>query len=224
MSIFSGWSPYPTPNLPASLVASDRGSELHLGDCLQQMRVAAGEASDEDTGGELLMLEGFLFEMAVRYMAGGLDYDTAMELAFKRYARSLDPQIDWQVALCREGVHMTPDGVNRTVGELVSVKHTRKSLKRARTKEDFESNFWLWQCQEKSYALELGVDTARWIVWWAGGDYGRGAGTPPCCLQATMQWSAEELVENWRKVMVYKPFAEQAVVATREVDSAVSKF
>jgi hypothetical protein len=106
-----------------------------------------------------------------------------------------------QIAVQRDGIHMTPDGFNSVAGELESYKVTRRTLRNARTQEDFESNFWAWCVQEKSYCLAVGVDTVRWIVLWAAGDYSRGPGSGPQMLTCVATFTAAELVENWRVVL-----------------------
>lgn len=193
-------------------MGEDRAPGLHLGSIIKQMKIAAGENVSDIPGEQpgLRALEGFTWEVALEYMVAGMPMDEAIELSFKRYFRELRKDISTQVRLCRDGIHMTPDGFLKDEGVVESYKHTRRSLRNALTQEDFETNFWSWCVQEKSYALELGVDTTRWIVLWAAGDYSKGKGTGPMAMQATMAWSAQELADNWRTVLRYRDMmAEQ---------------
>jgi len=205
---FSGWSDFPvwdnmrTADLTEMGVGRPGG--LHLSAVIHEMKVAAGEKVGEIKGDQpyMRMQEGFLWETALEYMIGGLSLDDAIELAFKRYMIALRKNICTQVALEKDGIHMTPDGLDKAEGRLESYKCTRRSLKKVLTKEDFEMNFWPWLVQEKSYAIAAGVDTVTWIVLFQAGDYGKGKGTGPRAMQATAVFTAQELVDNWRNVLV----------------------
>lgn len=202
---FSGWSDFPvwdnmrTADLTEMGVGRPGG--LHLSAVIHEMKVAAGEKVGEIKGDQpyMRMQEGFLWETALEYMIGGLSLDDAIELAFKRYMIALRNNICTQVALEKDGIHMTPDGLDKAEGVLESYKCTRRSLRSAI--EDFESNFWTWMIQEKSYAYALGVDTVRWIVLFQAGDYSIGKGTGPRAMECTAVFTPEELVSNWRMVL-----------------------
>jgi hypothetical protein len=98
---------------------------------------------------------------------------------------------------------MTPDALDPKAGRLESYKATRRSLRKAYTAEEFETNFWPWLVQEMSYALACGVDECRWIVLWAAGDYSKGAGSGPRTLECIVQWTRAELEANWESVLVH---------------------
>ena len=149
------------------------------------------------------MMEGFLWEIALEYMINGLEVDQAMDLAFKRHMGAVRRPIATQIKLERDGVHMTPDGLDKTEGILESYKYTRRSFKSACTAEEFESNFWPWFVQEKSYCLAAGVDTVRWIVCFASGDYTRGPGGFPKVLEGSATFTPQELLTNWGVVMAH---------------------
>lgn len=179
-----------------------RALGLHLGEIIRAAKIAAGESVSEIEGDQpgVRMAEGFVFETVAEYLAAGLPFDEAVSLAFKRWGLSLRPWVK-QIALERDGIHMTPDAIDPTVPELLSFKSTRRSLRNARTKEDFESSFWTWVVQEASYCLAAGIPQVRWIVWWQAGDYSKGKGTGPQVLEATARFSAEELEANWTGVV-----------------------
>jgi hypothetical protein len=167
------------------------------------MKVAMGEKVTGVEGDQefVRMQEGFLWERALEFAAAGMPLDEALEVAFKRYMVSVRGSVTKQIAVERDGIHMTPDGFNPVTGELESYKVTRRTLRNARLQEDFETNFWPWCVQEKSYCLAVGVDTVRWIVLWAAGDYSKGPGSGPQMLTSVATFTAEELMENWRVVL-----------------------
>lgn len=165
--------------------------------------MAVGENVGDVPGDQpfVRMQEGFLWEVALEYVAAGMGLDEAMDVAFKRYMVELRKGHTTQVRLEKDGIHMTPDAFNPTAGETESYKVTRRSLGRAKTKEEFETNFWPWLVQEKSYCHALGVDTVHWIVLWQAGDYSKGVGSGPQMLQSTATFTPDELVSNWNAVL-----------------------
>jgi len=206
---FSGWSPFPIHknqlNAELSPTGEGRPSGLHLSGIIHRMKVAAGEKVGGIKGDQegVRMMEGFLWEIALEYMTSGLTFDEAMDLAFKRHMGAVRRQIATQIKLERDNVHMTPDGFDNAEGSLESYKYTRRSFKSAVNAEEFESNFWPWFIQEKSYCLAAGVDTVKWIVCFASGDYTRGPGGFPKVLEGSATFTPEELVSNWKIVMAH---------------------
>jgi hypothetical protein len=190
-----------------------RPDGLHLSGIIHRMKVAAGEnvgGIDGDQEG-VRMQEGFLWESALEYVAAGMKLDEALEVAFKRYMIEVRSNITTQIMVEKDGIHMTPDAFNPTVGEIESYKVTRRTLRKARTQEDFEENFWPWMVQEKSYCYAVGVDTVRWIVLWQAGDYSKGVGSGPQMLESTAVFTPEELVENWRVVLAHAAAMREGV-------------
>jgi hypothetical protein len=167
------------------------------------MRAARGERmgtiKDDQEG--VRIQEGFLWESALEYMVGGMSLDGAMDLAFRRYMIQLREGHAKQVQVERDGIHMTPDAFWPREGVVESYKCTRKTLRKALVQADFEENHWAWIIQEKAYALAMGVDTTRWVVLWAAGDYSRGPGSGPQVLESTAVWTPAELLENWAMVL-----------------------
>jgi hypothetical protein len=204
---WSGWSVFACEPRDASLrpLGEGRPPGLHLGAVLHRMKVAAGDRVGDVEGDQpyLRMQEGFLFESALEYVAAGMGLDEALEVAFKRYMIAIRSGITRQVAVERDGIHMTPDALDPERGLIESYKVTRRTLRNARTQSDFEAYFWAWMVQEKSYALACGVDTCRWIVLWQAGDYSRGVGSGPQMLECTATWTPEELMANWQTVLMH---------------------
>ena len=206
MPTWTGWERIDIEVLPADL-KRDRDSSwrqgLHLGDILHRMKIAAGEKVGEIPGDQPLarLQEGFLFEVALEYMQGGMKMDEAIDLAFKRYLIELRKGITQQIMVEKDGVKMTPDGFNHAKGELESYKCTRRTLSDAKSLDLFQDNFWAWFCQEKAYLYALGCDTVTWFVMWAAGDYGKGKGSGPEILKTTVTFTPEELVSNWQLML-----------------------
>ena len=177
---------------------------LHLSSVLHELKTAAGENIDEIEGDQsgVRLQEGFLWETAAEYMMAGLDFDEAIRLAFKRYMLHLRAGVVSQVHLERDGVRMTPDAQDIAARRLESYKVTRRTLRKARTMEDFEEHHWVWCMQEMAYLLAAGLDTVRWIVWWVAGDYAKGKGSGPRVLECTARFSQEEMERNWESVMM----------------------
>lgn len=215
---FTGWTSFDVQhNLRTADLASmgvGRSQGRHLGEILQVMGAAAGLPQGQIAGDQdgARLQEGFLWETIVEYMLAGLSFDAAANLAFKRYMLSLREGILTQVRLEHEGVHMTPDAIDARQVPVVleSYKATRKSLKKALGREDFEQNFIRWMWQEKGYLKGLqaaaypGINTVRWYVLWAAGDYSRGIGSGPQFMTATAIFEPEEIEDNWRTIKVYE--------------------
>jgi len=212
---WTGWSTFPCVMRDSQLRGKGEGRPdgLHLSGIIHRMKVAAGEnvgGIDGDQEG-VRMQEGFLWESALEYVAAGMKLDEALEVAFKRYMIEVRSNITTQIMVEKDGIHMTPDAFSPTVGEIESYKVTRRTLRKARTQEDFEENFWPWMVQEKSYCYAVGVDTVRWVVLWQAGDYSKGVGSGPQMLESTAVFTPEELVENWRVVLKHAEAMREGV-------------
>jgi hypothetical protein len=200
----SDWTPL---DVEACMLGADlrpmgegRPGGVHVGDVVRAAKVAAGESVVAPEGDQpgMRMQEGFIFETIVEYMLGGLAFDAAVELAFKRHCLALRAGVVKQVRLERDGIHGTPDALDPSVPQLESYKSTRRSLRRAR--DNFEGEFWPWVMQEEAYCYMAGVDRVRLIVWWHAGDYSRGKGTGPQVMEMTARFTPEELERNWSGV------------------------
>ena len=202
---FSGWSEFPAHEgmLDAGLAPMGEGRPegIHQSEIIHEWKLGLGKRVGAVEGAQegVHLIEGFLWEIVIEYMCAGMGVDQAMDLAFKRYMTALRKGIVTQVKLCKDRIHMTPDGVLYKEGETESYKATRRSFKNAKTAELFHENFWEWEVQEMGYNWALGFDTATWIVLWNAGDYSQGPGAPPKILQATATWTPEELAENWER-------------------------
>jgi hypothetical protein len=204
---FSGWTPL---DVEGSLLRADltkfgegRAAGLHLGSVIHHAKVASGENVGEIEGDQpsVRVQEGFLWEVVVEYVLAGCPVDEAVNLAFKRHMLHLRSGVVTQLKLELDGIHGTPDALDPTVPQLESYKSTRRSLRHARTAEDFEGHFWTWLMQEKGYCKMAGVQQVRWMVWWQAGDYSKGKGTGPQMLEATARFTDSELQQNWDGVL-----------------------
>lgn len=190
--------------MSADLEVTGERSGLHLSQIIHQMKIGMGDKVgpvESDTQPDLRLMEGFLFETALEYMHGGVPYDQAMDLAFKRMMMKVREGVSTQIHLEKDGIKMTPDGFNEKEGYLESYKLTRRTFRKAKTQQLFEENYWAWLCQEKAYAWALGVDEARWYVLFQAGDYGKGVGTGPICMTCQCTFTVDELKDNWDNVL-----------------------
>jgi hypothetical protein len=214
---FSGWTPFP-------IDAEMRDAELarkaeqanwrtgpHIGAAIQLMKLDAGEEIEGDPTEQpgVRLQEGFLWETVLEFRWKGVPLDQAFDLAWKRLMVAVRGELTTQVKLERDGWRGTPDGVGE--GFIESYKCTRRSFAKAETQGGFENYFWTWLVQEKAYCLMAGVDTARWIVLWQCGDYGKGLGTGPTCMQLECVFTPAELAENWRQIALYKKDLDRTV-------------
>src|SRR5688572_29486705 len=176
---FSGWTPL---DIEGTLLRADltkfgegRAAGLHLGSVIHTAKVAAGEKVGEVEGDQpsVRVQEGFLWETVLEYVLAGSPVDEAVALAFKRHMMHLRSGVVTQLKLELDGIHGTPDALDPRVPQLESYKCTRRSLRNARTAEDFEGHFWTWLMQEKGYCKMAGVQQVRWMVWWQAGDYSK---------------------------------------------------
>ncbi len=209
MKSWSGWTDLDVMSLARSAdnqpMGQGRPSGLHLSGIIHKMKVAAGDPIGMVPGDQdgVRLQEGFLWETALEYVLAGMPLDEAIGLSFSRYMHALRSDVSTQITLEQDGVHMTPDGFLKDKGELESYKCTRKSFAKAITQEEFETNFWPWLVQEMGYAYALGVDTVSWYVLFQAGDYSKGRGTGPRMVKSTGVFTPEELIENWRVVMIH---------------------
>lgn len=182
--------------LPAMLDANldpmgtGRTEGLHLSQIIKRMRLEAGEKL-EDLPGEQPGLRaqiGFLWERAIEY-------------AWKEYQGVTRP-VDRGLQIREDGIHMSPDGLNREDGLIEEYKFTWKS--RRKWDEAAEEEFWPWMVQVKGYARALGMTKVRFLVFWAGGAYFKGDRPQIGPWLTEFQWSREELDANWATVLRYR--------------------
>jgi hypothetical protein len=184
---------------------------LHLSELIRDMREAAGLVTKGPEGEQefVRMQAGFLWETVVDLVLAGTPMYEAWELATKRYMASVMPESVRQVQLERDGIHMTPDGVDFATGAILSFKATWKSEKKADTQESFEQEFWTWLVAEKGYALAAGVDTVRFYIFWVNGRYTYKPGEGPCWKMYECVFTEPELQDNWTAVLKYKAAREE---------------
>lgn len=212
--IFSGWESLDmianARTCDGEMMGRDRQSpdwDYGIGEVVHYAKVQAGEnvgdIPDDQPGARIM--EGFLFEQIIEYVMAGMGFDEAANLAFKRYMmHQLRTGVVKQVRLVKDRLRGTPDGDNPAAEELESCKATRRTLRNARTGEDFEANFWTWLMSDKAYLHMAGRRRVRYFVWWLAGDYSKGKGTGPQMLTATCEFTEDELVKNWNDVLAFK--------------------
>lgn len=137
----------------------------------------------------------------VRAMAGFL-WERAIEYAFTEYMqqeRRIVNKQDSCSLVMEDGriVTGTPDGL---VGEYVEeYKATWRSMRK--WSEDPEREFWMWVAQVKAYCYMTGRTKARFFIFWVNGDYSYKTGRGPQVTTCEMEFTVEELEDNWRMLV-----------------------
>ena len=187
-------------------LGENRAPGLHLSHITNEMRRAAdlpGDIPGEQPG--IRMQMGFLWEHALRLVASGVPVGDAMEMSYKRWMLMARSGVVQQITGERDGIHMTPDGLDCNEGVMDSYKYTYKSMAKADSQVEFEENFWPWLVAEKGYAWAWGVDTTRFFICWDRGDYTfkPGRGGPQVRIYDCV-YTQQELEDNWAAVLAYK--------------------
>lgn len=190
-----------------SLVGEGREPGVHMSECVRAMMEAAGE--------KLGSIEGE--DPAARPQAG-FWYEAALAWAMRQQAAHEQHNIDWQVRLCLDRVHMTPDGVDYTAEELISVKATGKSMKRwvegQAASAPNEHQFWYWLVADICYAraaeklLGLPIRKVRYYFLWFNGDYSRKPGHGCQTNTCVVRFEPPDAEALWQIVLRYRDFLE----------------
>jgi hypothetical protein len=188
-----------------------RPTGLHLSDIIRDMRVAAGKPVEGPEGEQegVRMQAGFIWETVVELMLAGADLYSAWELAAKRYMAAVRCDVVKQVQLEKDGIHMTPDGVDFATGAVESYKATWRSERKADSADEFEDHFGFWLNAEASYCLAAGVDTCRFFICWMNGRYSFRQGEGPSWKMYEVVWTEEELLDNWTAILKHKAAREE---------------
>lgn len=130
----------------------------------------------------------------------------------EHYVPLLDGVADHPGEMEVAGVYMTHDGESLDVivteshnGMTVVIHEVKATYKSTRTVGDLTSkNNWMWQAQLKAYCKGAGTRIAKMHVLFLCGDY-KFPITPTlkCWL---VEFSAEEIEENWQLLMDYKKY------------------
>lgn len=149
----------------------------------------------------------------VRALAGFL-WERALEYAFTEYMQkergTADKQTSCQYMLGDgRAVTGTPDGIN---GEYIEeYKATWRSMRK--WSEDPEAEFWMWLAQVKAYCFMTGRTKARFFIFWVNGDYSYKTGRGPQVTTCEMEFTEEELLDNWRMLLAHANVAKEEVHA-----------
>lgn len=182
-----------------------RAKGLHLSSIVKKMREAARlptEIEGEQEG--VRMQLGFIWEHAVELHLNGVPLEEALQHSYRRWMLQARAHVVKQVTCERDGIHMTPDGLDCNEGLIESYKLTWRSMRKAANKDEFEENFWPWLVAERAYCLEWGVDTVRFFICWVNGDYSHKEGRGPQVRVYDCVFTEEELLGNWSAVLQYR--------------------
>lgn len=178
-----------------------RTDKRHVSQVLREMKKQAGEkvtGIEGETEGYRPQL-GFLFE-------------TALELAWKKYWFVELDEINWQMSLDYGDLLGTPDGLDTRNHRLISVKLTWKSARK--WEEDFQTHFRWWMAQEMAYAkmmfgqglVDEPIYESMFIVGFTMGDY-----KGPWRLGVytdIITFTEAEIEDNWQALQSYKAWME----------------
>ncbi len=142
----------------------------------------------------------------------GFLWERAIEHAFTEYMQAARKQKLYQAALeCAlpDGriVRGTPDGIMD--GAIEEYKATWRSKRK--WSEDPEAEFWMWFAQTKAYCHMGGYSVARFFVFWVNGDYSYKTGRGPQVTTCEIEFTADELEDNWRMLTAYAGQAKEEV-------------
>jgi len=162
-----------------------RSVGVHLSDIIKFMRVRGMGEKLDGKGNQDLMTMGFIFEKTI-------------ETAMRDYFAMQRPIVIPQNETLLDGIYMTPDATNVEDGYQEEYKFTKKTLKKALEKEDFERHFWFWLVQVASACHAMGTDLARIIACFVMGDW---SWKPPNGDTAfrcfDLRFEPWELTNNW---------------------------
>ena len=144
--------------------------------------------------------------IAVRmgYIEGDQDFEKAwpvmcLGIAWERYVAGVFPATLWwpgEVAL--DGIAGSPDGVTVEDECVEEVKFTYKSASKPLDQQ------WMWLAQVKAYCAMLGLKKARLHVMYVNGDYKRGEGPKPTYVVYDLEFSEQEVQDNWELILRWK--------------------
>lgn len=145
----------------------------------------------------------------VRSMAGFL-WERAMEYAFTEYMQAERKPKLYQSLVEKalpDGriVTGTPDGVRDDCIE--EYKATWRSMRK--WSEDPEREFWMWMAQVKAYCYMTGLKKARFFIFWVNGDYSYKTGRGPQVTTCEMEFTDDELQENWDMLIAHAGSAKE---------------
>ena len=149
----------------------------------------------------------------VRALAGFL-WERALEHAFTEYMqvdRGIVNKQDFVQLTLPDGriVTGTPDGLKDDVVE--EYKATWRSMRK--WSEHPEEEFWMWVAQVKAYCHMTARTKARFFVFWVNGDYSYKSGRGPQVTTCEMEFTPEEIEDNWRILLAHSGGAKEEVHA-----------
>lgn len=169
----------PLPDTIENLVfqaGPDRSSGLHLSQIIQSLLI---DLDSKRYGTE----RGPQFH---NYIQAGFSFEWFLEYAFaQRQANIIRPG-----EIVKDGIAMSPDGIDLDGTTLLEYKFTWKSS----TGCPDDAKFWAWKIQMMGYCWALGINKARLHAFFVNGDYKT---KEPAYHVWELEFSPMEMAANW---------------------------
>jgi hypothetical protein len=130
----------------------------------------------------------------------------AVGLAWEDWLSSQYPDVMYHPGEMElDGILMTPDGLhpNETLYEF---KVTWKSAFKLFNEGYDHKSFWMWRAQNMGYLKALGWRKVRQCILYVNGDY---RGSLPQFVELDVEYTQEEIDDNWRLMLKHKHQAEK---------------
>lgn len=182
--------------------AEPRSPLLHVGQVIRDIENRVVKPGERKPTEELSPAEK---QRMGNYVEMGFIFELMVEHFFRARMlnrRAAQAGVVSQTEIIYQGMAMTPDGWCPADDTVEEYKATWRSLRRATPPESiFDSqNFWSWGAQSKSYCLAHDTRLARFFVFWVNGNYKESG---PVVYRYDVEWSAQEIAENWRMIQTH---------------------
>jgi hypothetical protein len=133
----------------------------------------------------------------------GFMWERAIDHVWVDFMQQQPMKVDTQLHIQKDGIHMTPDGVEYGGDEniLHEYKATWRSLRR--WEEDPEEEFITWFWQVKAYCHALGINRCKFFLFFVNGDYRYAKGRGPIVVTQEFEFTDAELEDNWREILLH---------------------
>lgn len=129
-------------------------------------------------------------------MEVGFLWEEVLSMAYaKRYTQLHTKEIE------EDGIIMSPDGYGPDPLGSSMVLEEYKSTWRSSRRDPLDE--WKWMTQVKAYCYAMGLNTAVMRILYIVGDW---KGSGPEHIVARIEFSNEELEDNWKMIVAHKPY------------------
>lgn len=137
----------------------------------------------------------------------GFIWERALEFAFKEYMQAERKFVIKGRTVELDGVIGSLDGINVKDGCVEEYKCTWRSMRK--WSDDPEAEFWMWLAQVKAYCHMTNHTRVRFFIFWVNGDYSYKTGRGPQVTTCEMEFTKEELEDNWRMLLAHMNIAKE---------------